>query len=238
MTSAASRVTARRSTADLRVLSVNVGREERIEGAKTSGKSGIFKRPVESSVTITLNGLSGDEISDKENHGGVDQAVYLFGSPDYEWWSEELGRELEPGTFGENLTVSGLESAGMCIGDRFVVGPVVLEVTAPRIPCVTLAVRMGDPAFLKRFRRAERPGLYCRVIRPGEVAAGDRVRSEPYSGERVPAIEVFRAFFDPDPDVAVLRRHLAAPVAVRAREMDERRLARVLERDEKARSIV
>ena len=222
----------------MRVLSVNVGREEPIAGAKSSGKTGIFKHPVNTPVSISANGLAGDEISDKENHGGVDQAVYLFGSPDYEWWSQELDRELEPGTFGENLVISGLESAGMCVGDRFLIGRVVLEVTAPRIPCVTLAVRMGEPAFLKRFRRAERPGLYCRVIRPGEVSAGDPVRLEPYTGVRVPVIEVFRAFFDPDPGETVLRRHLASPLALRARKMDEERLEHVLERDEQARSII
>ena len=222
----------------MRLISVNVGREEPIQGAKSSGKTGIFKRPVLTPVEVTAGGLTGDAISDTENHGGADQAVYLFGKPDYEWWSEELGYELSPGAFGENLTISDLESAEAYIGDRFSVGSVVLEVTAPRIPCVTLAVRMGDPAFLKRFRRAERPGLYCRVIRAGGVRVGDRVGPEPYRGERVPVLEVFRTFFEPDPGEAILRRHLAAPIAVRAREMNERQLARVLERDAKARSII
>ncbi len=217
---------------------MNVGREEPIQGAKSPGKTGTFKRPVDAPVGITTSGLAGDAISDKENHGGVDQAVYLFGGPDYGWWSGELGRGLAPGTFGENLTVSGLESAGACIGDRFSVGSVVLEVTAPRIPCVTLAVRMGDPAFPRRFRRAERPGLYCRVIRGGEVRAGDAVGREPYGGERVPAIEVFRAFFEPDVGEAALRRHLAAPIAARARGMNERRLDRLLERSAKVGSVV
>ena len=221
----------------MRLLSVNVGREEPIEGAKSSGRTGIFKRPVNAPVRITFNGLVGDAISDTKNHGGVDQAVYLFGEPDYEWWSRELGYELPPGSFGENLTVSDLESANACIGDRYSIGPVVLEVTAPRIPCVTLAVRMGEPAFGRRFRRAERPGLYCRVIREGSIRVGDRVEPEPYRGERVTAIEVFRAFFEPDPGEAVLRRHLAAPIAVRAREMNERQLARVLARNTKARGI-
>ena len=222
----------------MRLISVNVGREEPIQGAKSSGKTGIFKRPVLTPVEVTAGGLAGDAISDTENHGGADQAVYLFGKPDYEWWSEELGYELSPGAFGENLTISDLESAEAYIGDRFSVGSVVLEVTAPRIPCVTLAVRMGDPAFLKRFRRAERPGLYCRVIRAGGVRVGDRVGPEPYRGERVPVLEVFRTFFEPDPGEAILRRHLAAPIAVRAREMNERQLAQVLERDAKARSII
>jgi MOSC domain-containing protein YiiM len=209
----------------LRLLSVNVGGETPIEGARKGGKTGIFKRPVRGPVEVLTGGLAGDTISDTENHGGPDQAVYLFGSPDYEWWSENLGRELPPGTFGENLTVSVLESAAVCVGDRLEIGPAVLEVTAPRIPCLTLAVRMGDPAFLKRFRRAERPGVYCRVVREGEVRAGDPMDYTPYAGERVPVLEVFRAFFEPDPGERVLRRLLSVPVAVRARKDYEEQLA-------------
>ena len=209
----------------MRLLSVNVGRASPLEGAGKSGRTGIFKRPVRGPVEILSSGLAGDSISDTENHGGPDQAVYVFGAPDYAWWSEALGRELAPGTFGENLTVAGLESPRVCVGDRLGIGPVILEVTAPRIPCLTLAVRMGESAFLKRFRRAERPGVYCRVVRGGEVRAGNPVAYAPYAGERVPVLEVFRAFFDGNPDEDVLRRQLSAPIAARARVAYEERLA-------------
>lgn len=208
----------------MHLLSVNVGRETPIEGARKSGKTGIFKRPVEGPVEVTPDGLAGDTISDTKNHGGPDQAVYVFGAPDYGWWSEELGRDLTSGTFGENLTVSELESASVCVGDRLGIGPVVLEIAAPRIPCLTLAVRMEDPAFLKRFRRAERPGVYCRVIRAGEVRVGDPVEYAPYAGGRVPVLGMFRAFFDPDPGEDVLRSLLSVPVAARAREAYEEQL--------------
>lgn len=60
------------------------------------------------------------------------------------WWSFEKGQTLLPGTFGENLTISELESASFCVGDRLKVGAVTLEITAPRIPCATLAARMCD----------------------------------------------------------------------------------------------
>ena len=211
----------------MHLLSVNVGTASPIDGAGKSGKTGIFKRPVEGPVEITRGGLADDAISDKKNHGGPDQAVYVFGAPDYEWWSGELGHEVSPGTFGENLTVSDLKSTVACVGDRMRIGTVVLEVTAPRIPCLTLAVRMGDPAFLKRFRRAERPGVYCRVIQSGEVRAGDTVTHTPYAGERVPVLEVFRAFFDGESGEEVLRRQLSVPIAVRAREAYEEQLAKL-----------
>lgn len=205
-TSAGSPATARPSNASLRLLSVNVGDGTPIAGPRKCGKTGIYKRPVQGPVEILSGGLADDAISDKKNHGGPEQAVYVFGAPDYEWWSEALGRELPPGTFGENLTVPDLESAAVCVGDTLAIGSAVLEVTAPRIPCLTLAVRMGDPAFLKRFRRAERPGVYCRVVREGEVRAGEPVTCTPYAGERVPVLEVLRAFFGPEPGEEVLRR--------------------------------
>jgi MOSC domain-containing protein YiiM len=214
----------------LRLLSVNTGAETPIEGAGKSGKTGIFKRGTDGPVEVSKLGLAGDTISDSENHGGPDQAVYLYGAPDYAWWSEGLGWDLPPGTFGENLTISGFESAGYCIGDRFLVGTAVLEVTAPRIPCSTLNARMRDRMFVKRFMRAERPGLYCRVVREGEVRAGDEVELKPYDGERVPAIELFRGFFDTEKTEDALRRYLAVPIAVRDRVQKEKQLRRLLGR--------
>ena len=143
----------------MQLLNVNIGKEQSIQNAKSSGKTGIFKQPQSKPVRVTALGLEGDAIVDKKNHGGRDQAVYVYGAADYNWWSRELGRTLDPGTFGENLTISALESAGYAVGDRFQVGKVVLEVTAPRIPCVTLAARMGNSQFVKRFLAAGRPGL-------------------------------------------------------------------------------
>jgi len=215
----------------LRLSSVNVGIETPIEGAGKTGRTGIFKRGVDGPVAVTPLGLAGDTISDTENHGGVDQAVYLYGAPDYAWWSEELGREMLPGTFGENLTVSGLRSAECCIGDRFLVGSAILEVTAPRIPCSTLNARMGDRMFAKRFRRAERPGLYCRVVRGGEVRAGEAVELERYEGEKLLALELFRDFFDTETAESTLRRHLSVPIAVRARAQKEKQLERLVARE-------
>lgn len=212
----------------MQLVSVNIGAAEPIAYAKASGMTGIYKRAAGGPVFVGELGLAGDTICDTENHGGADQAVYVYGATDYEWWSSELGRELAPGTFGENLTIAGLESAQLAIGDRLQIGELTLEVTAPRIPCVTLAQRMGDPAFLKLFRSAERPGLYCRVLREGFVQAGDAVALVPYAGERVLAIELFRDFFAPDRSVATVRRHLAAPIASRARIDKEDQLRELL----------
>ena len=142
----------------MHVVSVHRGQAEPMSTAKASGCTGIYKRPLLGAVAITADGLSGDAMCDTENHGGVEQAIYIYGTPDYAWWSRTLGRVLEPGIFGENLPVTGRASAHVFVGDRVHIGTVTLEVTAPRIPCVTLARRMDDPAGLKKFRAAERPG--------------------------------------------------------------------------------
>jgi MOSC domain-containing protein YiiM len=210
----------------MQLVSVNVGRAELLHRAKDPYLSGIAKRPVEGPVRIGTDGVAGDAVCDTRYHGGPDQAVYVYGAIDYAWWEEELGRALDPGTFGDNLTLSDWESGGAAVGDRFRIGSVILEVTSPRVPCATLSHHMGDSSFLKLFRRAERPGVYCRVLREGEVRAGDDVHGEPLAGESLGILELYRDAFSPAKDAATLRRHLAAPIAIRLRRPKEEALAR------------
>jgi MOSC domain-containing protein YiiM len=206
----------------MHLISVNRGTPQTIAGSEKVGSTGIFKQPVTGRVQIGETGLSGDAVLDKKHHGGPDQAIYVYGAPDYAWWSETLGCELLPGTFGDNLTIAGLESATIWVGDTLRVGEVLLQVTAPRIPCGTLAARMGDRSFVKRFRAAERPGLYCRVLQSGWVQAGDPVQMERYRGDTISVLDMFRAYYDPDPSEDLIHRHLAAPIAIRSRaEMEE-----------------
>ncbi len=202
----------------MRLASINLGRpRELIVGERTT-TTGIYKRPVLGGVHVGRLGLAGDTVIDGTVHGGPDQAVYVYGSDDYDWWSFQFGRPLEPGFFGDNLTVDGLVSGDLAVGDRLAIGDaVVIEATAPRMPCNTLAQRIGNPQFVKRFRDAERPGLYCRVIVEGEVSAGDGVTVTPHAGDRVTMLELFRDHYARQRSEAALRRFLAAPLAERVR---------------------
>jgi MOSC domain-containing protein YiiM len=211
----------------MQLISVNLGQERTLTRKGRTERTGIFKFPAEAAEQVTKRGLQGDVIVSKKHHGGPDQAVYIYGAADYEWWSKELGRGIAPGTFGENLTISELESAPFNIGDYIYIGDVVLQVTSPRIPCGTFAARMEDPRWVKRFRHAERPGLYCRVIREGLVKAGDPVSMENYSGETISILDMFRDYYEKDKSEETLRRHLSAPLAVRARRDLERELKRL-----------
>ncbi len=212
----------------MRILSVNIGQERGQPKGDGLEITGIYKVPFEGPVKVERLGLPGDFISDQENHGGPDQAVYIYGLPDYEWWSGELGVQLEPGTFGENLTLSDFESARYNIGDRLRVGSVLLEFTAPRIPCSTLARRMRDPSFVKKYKQAERPGMYCRVIQEGTLQAGDLATLIPYTGPTVSALDVFREHQSREKHIELLRRILESPIAIRERldvEEDLKKLA-------------
>lgn len=206
----------------MRILNVNLGKPVKKDWTK-SGSTGIYKQAVSGVIQVGKLGLKGDAICDLKHHGGEDQAVYLYGKPDYDFWSRELGRELAPGTFGENLTVGGLESAKISIGDRFVSGPLVLEVTSPRIPCNTFAQRMGDTTFPKKFLAANRPGIYCRVLSEGKVQAGDEVEYLPFDGVKVLAIEMNLTWKSKTLPPQQVERFLSTPIHFKFRQEWETR---------------
>ena len=81
---------------------------------------------------------------------------------------------------------------------------------------------------MQRFAAARRPGLYVRVLEPGEVAVGDRV--DRFGGEdgRPFVVDLMDVWYDPEPDPELLERLLDSPLAERARGNVERKLARAL----------
>ncbi|MEV0896433.1 MOSC domain-containing protein [Actinoplanes sp. NPDC049802] len=168
------------------VLSLNVGGSEPNPAKRDAGVTGIGKRPVDHAVTVRRpgpkttglhSGVVGDFIGDTKHHGGDDQAIYAYAVEDYAWWAAELGRELAPGLFGENLTTEGVDVYNAVIGERWHVGDtVVLETTFGRIPCSTFQHRMGEPRWIKRFAASNRTGAYLRILQEGEIRPGDRIR--------------------------------------------------------------
>lgn len=159
-----------------RVLSVNVGQPRPVERMGRPHSTAIRKEPVDGRVAVRGVNIDGDEQADRRVHGGPEQAVYAYAREDYDWFERELGQPLEPGTFGENLTLEGVDVSGARMGERWTVGSVVLEVTRPRLPCWKLGDRMGDQRFVAFFAAAGRFGAYLRIVREGELGSGDEVR--------------------------------------------------------------
>ena len=200
----------------MRIESINVGRVETVMRGDKAMQTGICKRPVTGPVQIGVQGIPGDAIVATEHHGGPDQAIYAYSSDDYDWWAESMGLEVFPGLFGENLTIRDMPS-DMTIGDRLLIGEVVLEATAPRIPCDTFAARMDDGGFGLLFRKAERPGVYFRVLNEGEVRVGDNAMLVQCDDHDVTVLDLFRYKFSLRHYADDLRRLLDAPIAERFR---------------------
>ncbi len=150
------------------------------------------------SVRVGRLGLAGDEQADLASHGGPEQAVYVYAREDLDWWQGELGRDLRDGYFGENITTEGIDVTGALIGERWRLGTAVVQVTAPRIPCVVFRNWTGETGWVKRFARAARPGAYLRVLAAGAVAAGDPVTVLGRPGVRVTVAEAMRVFYQRD----------------------------------------
>jgi MOSC domain-containing protein YiiM len=203
------------------LVALNTGRAQPLTAGRRTVESGIVKSGVAGRLRVGELGVEGDEQADPLVHGGPDKAVYAYAVEDYRWWSSGLGIQLAPATFGENLTVSGMEVSGAIIGERWRLGSALLEVAQPRLPCYKLGMRMGDPAFPARFTAANRPGAYLRVVEPGEIGAGDAIEVVDRPSHGVTIAETARAM---EGDRSVWRHVATAP------RLPEQLLARLLER--------
>ena len=186
----------------MHVLSVNIGLPR--DMADRRGKvrrTGIVKTPAEGPVRITASGLDGDGQADLAVHGGADRAIYVYPAAHYRAWAEEKGRgEFEFGMFGENLTVEGVDERSVHIGDRFRLGGARLEVSLPRVPCVKLGIRFGDPTFPKRFLASRRTGFFFRVLEEGVAVAGDAFEFDSHGPGEFTVREILELFYGPRPE--------------------------------------
>ena len=176
------------------VLSVNVGGVRQFEYHGRPAVSAIWKSPVAGRVAARGVNLEGDDQADREAHGGPHKAVYAYAIEDARWWAEELGRSLEYGELGENLTTEGIEVTNALVGERWEIGSTVLEVSEPRVPCWRLAVRMEDNGFPRRFTKAGRPGTYLRIAVEGALGSGDEIRIVERPDHNLTIGDVFRIY--------------------------------------------
>lgn len=177
-----------------RVLAVSVGLPREFEYGGRPAKSAIWKYPVAGRVAARGVNLAGDDQADRRAHGGPDKAVYAYAVEDLRWWAREIGRSLQNGELGENLTTEGIDVNGALVGERWAIGTIVLEVSEPRVPCWRLGVRMNDKLFPRRFTEALRPGAYLRILVEGDVGAGDEIQVVERPGHDLTIRDVLRIY--------------------------------------------
>lgn len=182
-----------------RLLSVNVATPVQVDWASPSGRTAIIRKPVSGPVRVETLGIAGDQVGDTKHHGGVYQAVYAFAREDLDVWGERLGRTIDNGQFGENLTTQGIDVNEALIGEQWQIGTTILEVVEVRIPCNTFKSWMGlsgydNAAWVKRFTAEARPGPYLRVAQSGDITAGDALNVVHRPDHDVTVSMMFKAF--------------------------------------------
>ena len=183
---------------DASLLSIQVGRIAPL--GRDAIPSAFIKHRAEGPVAVGLLGLAGDEQADLKDHGGRGKAVYGYDAAHYLAWCDEYPEHLATfvaGGVGENLTISGVSEASICVGDIHSIGSATLQVCQPRQPRFKLALRFGDNRLPKAMVRNGRAGWYYRVVETGIIQAGESVmciaRPHPhFSFERLVEIVNFR----------------------------------------------
>lgn len=190
-----------------RILSVNVSLPKVIdfEGQRTT--TGIFKEPVEGRVSLRTLNLDGDRQADLTVHGGPDKAVYAYSMEHYDYWHGIFPDLPIPiGMFGENLTVERLIESEVNVGDVFRIGSATVIATQPRMPCYKLGVKFGRMDVLKKFLASGRSGIYFRVLKEGEVAAGDSIVQIREDSNRITISDIVRLYSNEREDLQTMRR--------------------------------
>lgn len=221
------------STLPARVLEVRTGQAGSVIHRGRSVATAFRKTVREGPVLASVDGLEGDQQADRRVHGGPDKALCVYPVEHYEWWRERLGVELTHGWFGENLLVQGMVEVDVCLGDRYEIGEVQLEVSMSRRPCFKLGAIHDVPELPDLLQESGRTGYYLRVLVPGYVAAGLPVRQIGESVTTVSVAEVNRVMnVDKDDLVAAAALSTVPQVPERWRRSLARRLEGLQEEDE------
>ncbi len=158
----------------MKIISTNIGHKTVIELKNRTVETGIFKKPVAEAIFLDIENVRGDTISDRTNHGGVDQAVYAYSERHYAYWNNRYDFvQGNYGLFGENLTMDELEETEIKVGSQYRCGEVILEVTKPRQPCYKLGLVFDTPSIIKDFWESTKSGVYFKVLQTGFVKTGD-----------------------------------------------------------------
>ena len=182
-----------------RLLSVNVGLPRDIEWKGRTVHTGIWKDPVHGPCRVGRLNLEGDGQGDLAGHGGEQRAVFVYQVESYLYWKQQLNRtDFVHGQFGENFTIEGLPDDVACIGDRYQIGSALFEITQPRVTCYRVGIRMNEPRMPALLTSNGRPGFYFRVLREGEVGAGDEIVKIGEADERMTVAEINALLYSPN----------------------------------------
>ena len=195
-----------------RLLSLKVGLPREVTWNGRTVRTAIWKLPVAGRRMVRKLNVDGDGQADLAGHGGEQRAVFVYQMESYHYWEHFLGRsDFMFGQFGENFTVEGLADNEVCIGDQYRIGDAIFEVTQPRVTCYRLGIRMNEPRMPSLVVAHRRPGFYFRVLREGEIGAGDDIAKIADGPERMTVADIDGLLYLPGHSREQLARALRIP---------------------------
>ena len=140
----------------------------RVIAVNISANKGVSKENVTQGLLKEGYGVVGDAHADPDTHRQV--SLLAMESID---GMRDLGLEVGPGDFAENLTIQGIDLASLPLGTRIAVGEeVLLEIAQIGKDCHT------GCAIYRRIGKCVMPkeGVFTKVIRGGFVKPGDPIQ--------------------------------------------------------------
>ncbi len=171
-----------------------VGQVEQKYGITTA----MIKKPIKSSVYLSLLGLEGDECADTNHHGGPNRALHQYPAEHYSYWRDQYESSdqewVAPG-MGENISTLGMIEDTVCIGDQYRFGEAIIEVSQPRSPCFKLNSRWNVSDISVCMQGIGRCGWLFRVIEPGLINVDATLTLIARDAEAVTVKQVCELFF-------------------------------------------
>lgn len=209
----------------MQVLSANIAQPTTIIWRGQEVLTGIYKYAVDTPIFLNSEDVDNDHVLDRRYHGGVDKACYLYSADHYPFWKDKFPElKWESGMFGENLTVSGLDESIIRIGDRFQIGGAIVQVSQPRQPCFKLGVRFSDQKVVDDFWNSPFPGVYVRVLLPGNVAKSDRFTLLESNPDSLSVSQVFSIFRSNRTDINLIKKAIDEPFLAESCRKDIQKL--------------
>ncbi|WOD42579.1 MOSC domain-containing protein [Hwangdonia lutea] len=204
----------------MKITSTNIAKPTTIvwNGKKT--KTGIYKTPTNAPIYLEKETVKSDEVSDRNVHGGIYKACYLFSENQYDYWKKLYPHlDWNYGMFGENLTVKNLDETKLFIGDIYKIGEALVQVTQPREPCFKLGLRFGSQEVIQQFINYGFPGIYVRVLQEGFVQTGNSLKCMEHDKSSISIYDFFQLLYSKTKNLQHLKavhNHKALPQKKRA----------------------
>jgi len=191
----------------LKIISTNIAKPQFVTINGEQQQTGIFKKPTNQAIYLDKEEVKGDEISNRQVHGGEFKACYLFSADHYPYWENLYPNfDWHYGMLGENLTVEGLDETQLHVGDIYKLGSALIQVTQPREPCTTFAAKMGTTDIMAQFIAHGKPGTYVRILQQGYVNVSDTMELVEKAKNSVSIANFFKLLFEREKNQEHLKR--------------------------------